>query len=645
MKKTVIELIKNASYKYEKAHFVYEKEDYGYVGKTFYEIHNEAISLASELLELGLQKNDKVALLSEGRVNWIISEFGAILAGCIAVPLSVRLLPSEILFRINHSESKAIFISKNNIDKLFPILDKIECKDFKIFYLDDETLSISEQLQKFKIQEKKGIFILRELLIQGRKSRKNNESKLLEIMDNCKESDVVTISYTSGTTGNPKGIMLTHLNYWSNTTDALTHFRVPEKKRMMIVLPLDHSFAHTVGIYASLIRGFSIYFLDSRGGTLAALKNITVNLKEANPEFMLTVPAITSNFMNKIIDGIQAKGSIIRFIFYWGLNAGKKLFGNGYAKAGFWNRLMNRFPYFLANKLIFCKLRKIFGSSLEFCVGGGALLDIHQQKFFYTIGIPVFQGYGLTEATPIISANTPEIHKLGTSGKIIPNLVCKILKTDGNIAGVGEKGEIVVKGNNVMAGYYKNVEASKEALNDGWLFTGDLGYFDEDGFLVVIGREKALLISQDGEKYSPEEIEEAIQNTSSLISQIMLYNDHCRFTTALITLNDERTVKLIKDNRIKTPEELLKQIHKSLFEFKNSRDFKDKFQDKWLPSSFQIAEINFSEQNGMVNSTLKIVRHKIIEFFKEKFDFMQSSEGSNYMNKMNLDALARFFKK
>jgi long-chain acyl-CoA synthetase len=197
--------------------------------------------------------------------------------------------------------------------------------------------------------------------------------------------------------------------------------------------PLDHSFAHTVGIYAALVRGLSLYFVDARGGSMQTLKNIPINLVEANPHFLITVPAITSNFMNKIKDAVTSKGKVITWLFNNGLTAGIRIHDNGFRKANIFVRLTNYLPYKLADILIFKKVRKIFGSNIRYCVGGGALLDIRQQTFFSALGVPVYQGYGLSEATPIISANTREIHKFGTSGMVIPNVECKIIKQGGQM--------------------------------------------------------------------------------------------------------------------------------------------------------------------------------------------------------------------
>lgn len=623
MKRTVINMLKQAAETYKSSDFVVDKLSGEWKARTFSDVNNESNYFASSLINLGFKKNDKISIIAEGRGNWVTSEFGLLKAGCISVPLSVKLQPEEILFRIQHSDSKGLIITKNNYEKVASILEKLSNPDFKIIYLDDD----KETFDKLNlIPENANVFYYHTLIETGYEGYELNFAKLNEIEENTEEDDLVTISYTSGTTGNPKGIMLTHLNYWANSYDALNYFNLTEYLKTLIILPLDHSFAHTVGTYIALLNGISISFVDAKGGGVNTLKNIPINLKEVKPDFLLTVPALTGNFMKKIKDGINAKGGFVKWLFNKGLKAGLKINKNGYKKADIFTQLFYFIPYKLADILIFKKVRQIFGGNLQFCVGGGALLDIKQQQFFYTIGAPIYQGYGLTEATPIISANCEHTHKLGSSGKILPGIQCKIIKSDGSEAKIGEKGEIVIKGLNVMKGYYKNPEATNETIKDGWLYTGDMGYMDEDDFLIVVGREKALLISEDGEKYSPEGIEEAIMNSSSIINQVMLYNDHKKITSALITLDVQKLKKYIEDNDLKEPKEILEHIRISMHAFKNEKVYKDKFPEKWIPVAFRIITEPFSEQNGMINSTMKMVRFKITEVYKNKIDELYSSD-------------------
>lgn len=641
MKRTVLQMLRDSAKKYPKTAYTNQKGDAGWIGMSYPVVLNESRFLAAGLVATGISKGDKIAILAEGRNRWITSEYAILFAGGTSIPLSIKLLPEEVLFRLNHSESKVVITSRNTFEKVASAWKKCEFTK-RIIYLDDDLDAIKPQCTEFGIDPDKDITLYSSLLQNGKNIWEEMESTLEAIEEGVAEDDVVTITYTSGTTGDPKGIMLTQLNYYSNSNDAMDFFNVNEGDRLYIIPPLDHSFAHTVGIYAALVRGLSLYFVDARGGSMQTLKNIPINLVEANPHFLITVPAITSNFMNKIKDAVTSKGKLITWLFNNGLTAGIRIHDNGFRKANIFVRLTNYLPYKLADILIFKKVRKIFGSNIRYCVGGGALLDIRQQTFFSALGVPVYQGYGLSEATPIISANTREIHKFGTSGMVIPNVECKIIKQGGQEAAIGEKGEIVIRGNNVMKGYYKNDEATAKTIIDGWLYTGDLGYFDEDGFLVVIGREKALLISADGEKYSPEGIEEAIQNSAELISQVMVYNDMRKYTTAIVTLDSAKVTKYVEKHHIADGEVLLKAIIQDFYQFKNSSEYRNKIPERWIPSTFQIAPELFSEQNHMINTTMKMVRHKIQEVYHDKIELMYTPEGSNAVNNLNREAIRKY---
>ena len=336
--------------------------------------------------------------------------------------------------------------------------------------------------------------------------------------------------------------------------------------------------------------------------------------------------------MKKMKNGIKAKGGLISALFDKGLAAGIEYYGDGYNKnkkyvKGMW-------AYKLSKLIIFPKLQEVFGNNLHFCIGGGALLDVNQQEFFNAIGTPVYQGYGLSEATPIISTNAPHRHKFGSSGNVLENMKLKIMKDDVTEAKTGEKGEIVIQGDNVMKGYLKNEKTTRETIKESWLYTGDLGYMDKDNFLQVTGRAKALLISNDGEKYSPEEIEETIISTQELIGQIMLHCDHNNYTTCLLTL--DKTV--IKSMGLKDETLLLKTVWENLNIWKNKSSNNQSFPNQWVPSSFQLITEPFSEQNKMINSTMKMVRYKITDFYRDRIDYMYSDEGKEYNNKKNMDA-------
>ncbi|MCA0933805.1 AMP-binding protein [Lutimonas saemankumensis] len=639
-KRNIFSMLDTAVLKYPNAPYLSSKGNKGWIRTSFKEAQMKSRKLASAFLELGLKKGDKVAILSEAKTDWIISEFAALYAGGVSVPLSIKLLPEEVPFRVNHSDSSFFIISENTLEKVISQWKKYENKKLKLILLDQPSEKISKQCKQYGFDEG-NLFYIKDLYDLGAEKLDSNEATLKKIEENTKEDQVVTISYTSGTTGNPKGIMLTHLNYFSNSHAAVATFKIKENISTLLILPTDHSFAHTVGIYTALVKGLSLHFVDARGGSVNALKNIPKNLVEAESNFLLTVPALTSNFIQKFKEGIKAKGPFIEGIFNRGVQAAIKRNGDGFSKPGFGVQASTWFNANLAEKLIFSKLRLIFGSKIEFFVGGGALLDIKQQQFYKAIGIPVYQGYGLTEATPIISTNTPFNHKMGTSGKVLEGIICKICDESGKELPKGEKGEIVIKGDNVMKGYYKNESATQETIKNGWLHTGDLGFMDEDDFLVVVGREKALLISEDGEKYSPEEIEEAIVNSAECIDQIMIYNDHEKYTTALVTINKKNLEEIIQKEGIKSYKDINRRLKEDMLSFAKQKEFEGKFPGKWIPSNFQVLQEPFTEENKMINSTLKMVRHKITETYRGRLDLMYGTKAVDKALEENVNELKK----
>jgi len=318
----------------------------------------------------------------------------------------------------------------------------------------------------------------------------------------------------------------------------------------------------------------------------------------------------------------------------------------GFNKGGllhFWKKpLLNLF-----DKILFSKIREGFGGDLKFFIGGGALLDIELQKFFYAVGMPMFQGYGLSESAPIISSNSMKKHKLGSSGYLVSNLDLKICDNNGNELPVGEKGEIICRGENIMIGYWQNEKSTNETLKDGWLHTGDLGYMDKDGFLYVLGRFKSLLIGNDGEKYSPESIEEALVEQTKFIDQVMLYNDQSAYTVGLIVPKKEALKKAVSENNLTFDTEegkklALIKIQKEIDEFKKDGKFEGQFPERWLPAAIAIISEPFSEENKLINSTLKMVRGKIVEYHAKKLEYLFNPEAKEITNSENLIELSKF---
>ncbi len=629
---TVIELLHRGAELFGEMPWLGEKDESGYRMTSFLEADRVSLAFAAALVNRGFKKGENIAILSEGRTAWVLGEFGILKAGCTSVPLSSKLSADEILFRLDHSESRAVLVSENCFPRLAEVISRTERKPL-VICISGKTDSMSKSAASCGLEQGKSFCWYEDLVQEGKQSLDahttgSGDKPMTWIMRELEKSifpdDTVTICYTSGTTGNPKGIMLSHANYIHNAVNASEVVEVKKGWKSLIMLPLDHSFAHTVGIYIFLLKGLTMYFVDARGGPLAALRNLPKNLLEVNPDFLLTVPALSGNFMKKMIQGVAEKGAFVNGIFQRGLKAGIARAGNGWNKPPLSCRIQNWFPWALANALVFPKLRKIFGTDIRFCIGGGALLEIRQQEFFNAIGVPVYQGYGLTENAPIICSNSARKHKFGTSGVIIPNLDVRIMKDENTECAVGEAGQIVTRGGSVMKGYYKNPAATAETLKDGWLWSGDLGYIDRDGFLVVTGREKALLIAADGEKYSPESIEEAVINTSRYINQIMAYNEQCKFTAALVTLNSDLIRSDIKSGTIDAirngslvADLVIDAIMKDLLSFTAHPDYRD-IPAQWRPASIAIIPKAFDEEHGLVNSTLKLVRHKVRTHYADR---------------------------
>jgi len=642
MKKTVLRMLDEAALQWGSAAYAYRKTDAGWVPVSFKEARDRAREFAAWLISTGARRNDCIAVLAEGSPEWIVGEFGLLMAGCVSVPLSIKLLEEEIPFRLDHSEARAILTTKNQLKKVLGSFSRTENRQIQVIYLDNDPEWARCTAAEFGVSASR-VIGFDEARAAGRAALPSLADRLDRCIASVEEDDTVTICYTSGTTGNPKGIMLTHYNYWTNCHDAVKAIPLPPGWRSLIILPVDHSFAHTAGLYSGLVCGLTLYFVDSRGGGIGTLRNIPINLVESNSHFLFTVPSLTANLMKKIVAGVEEKGGLIERLFKTGIAAGIAYNGNGFTAPRLGVRLRNMVPYKIAKLLIFNKIRKmVFGGSIRFCIGGGALLDVKQQEFFAAFGVPVYQGYGLTEAAPIICANTPTTHKFGTSGMVFDSIECRLVKADGGPAGANETGEIVIRGGNVMKGYFKNPDASAQGLRDGWLYTGDLAYWDTDGFLVVVGREKALLIAEDGEKYSPEEIEEAIGFSTDVIDQVMAYCDHRKYTMALVCLDTGKVERLIRSRGIGSAEALLPILKDELYRFRTDPKAK-KVQAAWVPSVFQIVAEPFSEKNGTVNSTMKLVRHRIAEVHSDLIEYAYTKEGSIMENPRNLAVLVDLF--
>ena len=634
--KTIIELFEMAAANFPNNIYLWEKNGGNYEGTTYSETREHVLNLAAGLIDLGFEKGDRAGLVADGRNDWIISELGMLYTGGINVPLSIRLQENELTFRLKHSGSKYIFVSKQHAKKIEDIREELPELE-KVIFIDG------------KENPGKNDIDYSNLLKTGAKLREKDPAKFDAVWQNIQPNDVANISYTSGTTADPKGIMLSHLNYAANVVQSNSLMDLKAEWKTLAILPWDHAFAHTTCLYVFMYKGASIASVEIGKTPMETLKNIPKNIKEIKPALMMSVPAYSKAFRKNIEAGIRKKGEKLYNIFQYALKIAYKYYGNGKEHGkGFTFRYKPLLWIF--DKILFKKIREGFGGQLEFFVGGGALLDIELQRFFYAIGMPVCQGYGLTEAAPVISSNVPDDTKFGSSGRLAKGVEVIILDEDGNKLSTGEKGEIVVKGDNVMLGYWNNPTTTAETLKNGWLYTGDMGYMDDEGYLYVLGRFKSLLIGSDGEKYSPEGIEEAIVDQSPYILQAMLYNNQSAYTAGMFVPDIDAINRELKNRNIEPgsnegDRETLQILQAEINEYKKGGRYDNMFPDRWLPATLVILPEAFTQDNLLLNGSMKMVRGKIEEYFAKELEFLFTPSSKNIENKINIEAVKNWNKK
>ncbi len=613
--------------------FLWEKKDGAYRPMTYREVRDAVHRAAAGFICLGVRKGDRIALVAEGRSQWVIAELGMLYARAVNVPLSVKIDElSELQFRLGHAGCRMAIVSGSQARKIRGIRSGLAALE-KVILLDGEDPPGGNEMTFASVLEEGGRWMAA------------HPGGVDASWRSVLESDPANICYTSGTVADPKGIILTHRNYTANIEQSVALYPLPDWFCTLLILPWDHSFAHTDGVYALAKCGGSIAAVQPGKTAMETLRNIPGNIREVRPSFLLSVPALAKSFRKSIEAGVKEKGPAARLLFRAGLAAAAAYNADGWSRGRGWRKLLRPFCL-LFDALLFRRIREGFGGRLEYFIGGGALLDVELQKFFAAIGMPMYQGYGLTEAAPVISANTPLRHKFGSSGMPAPDLRLRICAPGGDDLPPGESGEIVVSGENVMAGYWNNPAATASALRDGWLHTGDLGYVDGDGFLFVLGREKSLLIGHDGEKYSPEGFEESIVGHSPYIDQIMLYNNQSPATVALLVPNREALVSWLGRHHRLRPDEpsgaeaALRLLEGEVAKFRQGGEFGGQFPERWLPSAIGVLGEPFTEQNRFLNSTLKMVRWKIASAYDERLAFLFTPGGKDVLNARNRDAIA-----
>jgi len=528
-----------------------------------------ADSISLGLIELGIGKGDKIATISNNRPEWNFIDMGILQTGAIHVPIYPTISEEDYRYILNHAEVKLVFIAGMDL------LRKIE-------HILPEIKNLRKIYTFAKIDK---YHHLNDLIESGKKSKKSDV--LEKNRKSIDKDDVATLIYTSGTTGFPKGVMLSHDNILSNVKAAHWIFPVDETSRGLSYLPLCHVYERTVN-YILQYKGVSIYYAENMG-------KIVDNIKEVKPHIMTTVPRLLEKVYDKIIaKGRRLKG-IQKQIFFWAVNLGLKY---EYDRT---DKVLYNLQLKLANKLVFSKWREAFGGEMRSIVSGGAALQPRLARIYNAAGIPVVEGYGMTESSPVIAVNTfiPMQRKIGTVGPPLKNVEVKI----------SGDGEILAKGPTIMKGYFKEPEMTKETVVDGWLRTGDMGIIDDDGMLKITGRVKEIFKTSMGKYISPVLIENKIKE-SPFIDQIMVIGENQKFAAALVVPDFEhlRLWCKIKNIPYSTNREMIK-----------TKEFKDRikkeidcynkqFGDTEKIKKFELIDHEWTIDSGEITANLKLKR-------------------------------------
>ncbi len=578
----IFDLLRNYSEKYQKPDALSSKVDGAWKSYSTNDFIERANLTSLGLLQLGIKKGDKIATISNNRPEWNFLDFGMQQVGAVHVPIYPTISDHDLEFILEDAEITYIVVSSRELyEKVKPLALKItSIKEVFTFNMVDGARNYNEIIELGKTTQE--------------------HQKLDMIKATIKPDDLVTLLYTSGTTGNPKGVMLSHANLVSNFIGVRNLAPFHSSWRALSFLPINHVYERML-TYLYMYLGISIYYAES-------LETIVDNLKEVKPHIFATVPRL----LEKVYDKIVAKGSeltgIKKQLFFWALNLGLR-YDNTEDK-GFWYNIQLK----LANKLIFTKWREALGGNVQAVVSGGAALQPRLARVFWAANIPVLEGYGLTETSPVIAVNNFNENGLrfGTVGPVIEKVQVRI----------AEDGEILVKGPNVMLGYYNRPDATAEVIDaEGWFHTGDIGTFEENRFLKITDRKKEIFKTSGGKYIAPQMIENKLKE-SPFIEQAIVLGENQKFASALIVpaflfikewsqkknirLNTNEDIVLNEAVQARIKEEIQK-VNKQLGSYEQVKRF------ELVPGEWSIA-------GGEMTPKLSIKRKIVIEKYKSLID-------------------------
>lgn len=597
---TITELYTYLTEEYAKiaSNFVLKhKVDKEWVGVTYNNLREETESLGLGLASLGVKRGDRVAIIAENRPEWVFADMAILGLGGADVPLYPSLTSDSIEFIMNNSESVGIICSnKFQLNKINKV--KHNCKSLRFIIVMNNNDATPEQ----------GVYSFKQVQELGNEYGKHHSNYFKEQVKLAKENDICTIIYTSGTTGEPKGVVLTHKNIVSNIKSAKKILPIGKDDIFLSFLPLCHIFERMGGYYTAFSSGGMVVYAQS-------IESVAGDLVDVKPTIMTTVPRLFERIYSKVMKNVESQPVKKQKIFHWAIGIGRQLADtrrSGKISIGL------KLKHKLADKLVFAKLREKTGGRLRYFISGGAALPRELGEFFEAVGILILEGYGLTESSPVISANRPDDYKFGSVGKPAPGVEVKI----------ASDGEILAKGDNIMQGYYKNKKETDDTIKDGWLHTGDIGVFDAEGFLVITDRKKNLFKTSGGKYIAPTPIENLFL-ASKYIDQFILIGDRRMFLSALI-VPDFEALKEFADGRnipYASNQDLAqnKQIY-DLLE-KELAAMQKKLANYERVRKFALLDKPFSIESGEITPTLKLKRKVIEERYAHLIDEMYTEVG------------------
>ena len=562
---------------YNEKPFLWAKKDKEWIPLTWNETSLKVKEFAGGLRSLGIKPGDKVVIVSENRPEWIIADLAINLIGAITVPAYTTNTEDDHHYILEHSDAKAV-IASNNILANRVALATTRTNLCKILItLDNYSGFEPDNLKIIKFEEV-GDF------------GKNNIETALDHFEDIQPDDVSCIIYTSGTGGRPKGVMLTHKNIFSNLQGAEDLLEIIGKKdnKYLSLIPLSHSYEHTAGLYLQIDLGSQIYFCEGP-------EKFSQNLNEVSPTLTTAVPRIFEVIHDRIKIQMKNQNPVVKFIFNRAVEVGIKRHYHGL-------NLLENIEYRSYTSLIRKKINKQLGGNLRAFVSGGAALNPEIGDFFIGLGVKILQGYGQTEASPLISANRPEKIRIETVGPAVKGVEAKLT----------EEGELIVKGDCVMKGYWKDEKATSETIIDGWLHTGDIATIAEDGFITITGRKKELIVNSGGDNIAPARPEAAL-TFQETIFQSMVIGDRRPYLVAVIVPEVEKTKSLGEKEINEIISSEVKKANEGLSSIEKIR-------------KFIIAKEPFSTENGLLTPTMKVKRHKVFEIYGETLDDLYGSK-------------------